>query len=144
MAISRVADVVPEKMVVTVLDIRSGNDVNTLAKELYFPYQSPIEGQEYLAVKVQIDVVEADFNKVYYLYSDWHFSLRYAEGGSDIYPENYGRLLTKGYPPLSGTAWIYFLIRKDSRPLLYFQPNLSIAEGFGYRTSGAYFSLGNS
>ncbi len=47
----------------------------------------------------------------------------------------------EGYPPLAGEAWVFFLIRSGTQPVLYFHPNLIIHEQHGDRTGGAFFSL---
>jgi hypothetical protein len=140
--IIRRTDLNGEEMAATVLEVRRGDNANNLAKtELDWSYNTPIQGQEYIAIKVKLDVLEADPNAVFTIYTYWSLTLRYSDGGNDIWGIGFSERLAEGYPPLSGTGWVFFKIKKDSSPLLYFQPKLSVLETFGYRTSGAYFSL---
>ncbi len=142
--VTRVEEILKEKtLAVTVLEVRKGNDANKLAKSTldWLTYETPIEGQEYIAIKAKMEVLKAPANEVYTLYTYWHLTLRYEEDGDDIWPVDVTAIIAKGYPPIKGEAWIFFLIRKGSQPFLYFQPDLIIDEQHGYRTSGAYFDL---
>jgi hypothetical protein len=140
--IIRRKDLTGEEMAATVLEVRRGDNANNLAKtELYFCFDTPIQGQEYIAIKVKLDVLKADPNEVFTIYTTFSLTLRYSDGGNDIWGNDCFEKLAEGYPPFSGTGWVFFKIKKDSKPLLYFQPQLMSLEQFGYRTSGAYFSL---
>jgi len=132
-----------ETIALTLLDVLRGDEANQLAKSEVgrFTYQPPIEGQEYIATKLFFDVVDANPNKIFTIRPFWSLTLRYEEGGSDITSVESLKILGEGYPPISGEGWVFFLVRKDTQPLLYFQPNLIVFEQFGFRTSGAYFSL---
>jgi hypothetical protein len=71
----------------------------------------------------------------------WHVTLRYSDGGNDIWSVDPVDSVAEGYPPIEGTGWVFFLMKKDSTPYLYFQPQLIVMEQNGIRTSGVYFRL---
>jgi hypothetical protein len=127
----------------TLLEVKRGNSADQLARSelAWLTYQPLIENQEYLAVKVQLDLPGGDPNREYRLNTSFHMTLRYEESGSDIWSVEFSNTIAEGYPPLSGSSWVFFLIREGSQPMLYFQPHLIISENFGYRDSGAYFDL---
>ena len=132
-----------ESIALTLLDVLRGDEANQLAKSEVdmFSIRDPIEGQEYIAIKLFFDVVDANPNKIAMIVPFWALTLRYEKGGSDIWSVDAIKRLGEGYPPISGEGWVFFLIRKDTQPLLYFQPHLALSELLGFRTSGAYFSL---
>lgn len=142
MTIIRWREVYNDKMEMsaTVLEVRRGDSAYYLAKSQLYSCSAPVQRQEYIAIRVRIDVLEAEDPNVVAFYSDWNLTLRYSNGGNDIWPEEDNRKFAEGYPPFSGTGWVFFKIKIDSKPLLYFQPYLKFLGPF-YRTSGAYFSL---
>jgi hypothetical protein len=133
------------KMSATVLEVKRGNDAYhqaQLADKYNGLFYNPLlDGQEFLAIMIKADILEADPTTVFITYEYWHFTLRYSQDGNDIWSEDVLEKIAEGYPPLSGTFWRIFRIKQDTQPYLYFQPNLLINEDYGYRTSGAYFSL---
>jgi hypothetical protein len=131
-------------MSASVIDVKRGDEADQLARtNLGWPtYTQPIEGQEYIAVKIQLDQLDGDPNETYSIYPYWNLTLRFEEDGEDTWSENgYDTFSKDSYPPLSWSGWVFWLIKKGSTPLLYFQPDLIISEQFGYRTSGAYLLL---
>jgi len=133
----------PYQMSTTVLEVRKGEEAARLARsQLYsLTFSEPIEGQEYIAVRVKLEVKSGPSNEVYSLYPYWHLTLRYEPSGTDIWSQDVIDMWDKGYPPLGGEGWVFFLARTGSEPLLYFQPNLIVNEQLGYRTLGAFFTL---
>jgi hypothetical protein len=131
-----------DELNVTVLDVLRGSPAYELAKSEMgrFFFIEPIAGQEYIAINVRLAVSKANPNEIYSLYPYWHLTLRYEDGGTDTWSQNATELL-EGYPPLAAPFWIYFLVRENSSPVLYFQPNLIVEEQIGSRTSGAYLSI---
>jgi hypothetical protein len=75
------------------------------------------------------------------IYTFWHVTIRNSDGRNDIWSEDFSNSIAEGYPPIEGTGWIFFLIKKDSALYLYFQPDLITSDQIGIRTSGAYFKL---
>lgn len=105
-------------------------------------YWPPIEGQEFLAIRIRIEVLEAPKEEVFLVYPYWHLTLRYESGGNDTWGIHMpSEKWAEGYAPIEGGGWYFFVVRQGSDPLLYFQPMLMIHEQVGYRTSGAYFDL---
>lgn len=129
-----------DQMNVTVLEVIRGSVAYELATSELFMPSVPIVGQEYIAVRVRLEVSKADPNEVFPLYPYWHLTLRFEESGNDVWSENFIDLI-EGYPPLVGEFLLFYLVRTDSSPLLYFHPNLIIDEQFGQRTSGSYLSV---
>lgn len=127
----------------TVLDAVYGDEANKL--EQTSPDHSmfsarPSADQEYVAVKVKLTLDAEDKYQKTTLLPLFQLALRYSQSGSDTMSKD----LTpwaEGYPPLEGEGWVFFLIKKGSSPLLYFQANLAAAEQFGYRTQGVYFAI---
>lgn len=128
------------------LEVKSGKEANDLAQtELgWLTYVTPIEGQEYLAVRVKLNHIwYKDNNKVETIYSSWSLTLRYKDQGDDIWSVDLIDKITEGYPPIKGESWVFFLIRTGTKPYLYFQPDLMISEQTGNRISGVYYQLDN-
>lgn len=135
---------------VTLLEVVRGDEAVEVVKSEancgYFGIQSDystcrlIEGQEYLGVKVLYEFISGDMNIKQIMYPYWSFTLRYEDAGQDVWSMD-DPLWAEGYLPLSKEGWIFFKIRRDSQPFLYFQPLLMINEQFGARTQGGYFSL---
>lgn len=130
-------------MNLTLTDLAIGEEANTLAKShLGWSYKQPIEDQEYLAIYVKIKFTdEKNSNETTTLYSYFSLTLRYDNNGSDIWSEDFVKKLGEGYPPIEGEGWVFYLIRKGSKPMLYFQPNLISLETIGVRNVGVYFKL---
>lgn len=74
-------------MNVTVLEVVRGEPAKNLARSALFPYSEPIAGQEYLAVRVQLNVLQADPNQIFTLYPYFSLTLRYEDGGTDTWSE---------------------------------------------------------
>jgi hypothetical protein len=139
------------RMSLTLLDLVRGKDASVLVRTEgdcgYFgagSQYSPcylLEKQELIVVKVRIDWFGGDKNKENTLYPYWSLTLRYENGGSDIWSMDPVLIWDKGYIPLKGEGWVFFKIREGSQPRLYFQPMLMVGEGFGFRTQGGYFML---
>jgi hypothetical protein len=127
----------------TLTDLAVGEEANALAKSHFgWSYNEPIDDQEILAVYVKFQLSdENNPNEDTIISPYWHLTLRYENGGRDIWSENVAEWFDEGYPPLEGEGWIYYRIRKDSKPMLYFQPNLIILEPLGVTNVGAYFKL---
>lgn len=128
------------------LEVKSGKEANDLAQtELgWLTYVKPIEGQEYLAVRVKLNLIwYKDNNEVETIYPSWSLTLRYKDQGDDIWSVDLIDKIAEGYPPLEGESWVFFLIRADTKPYLYFQPHLMISEQTGNRISGVYYHLDN-
>lgn len=126
------------------LEVKFGDDAKQQAKQNlnWVTYQEPIENQEYFAIRGKLYLLwSGDNNQVEVIYPYFHFTLRYEEGGKDIWCMDYTDKVAEGYPPIEGEFWIYFLIRSGTEPYLYFQPNLIASEHLGIRTFGAYFRL---
>ena len=131
------------EMTAELLDVKRGEDGNELAKEElgWIYYEAPLEGQEYLCVKVRIEFLKtAEENEVEAIYPFWNFTLRYSETGSDIWGQTTD-LWAEGYVPIEAEGWILFLVKEGTEPLLYFHPQLMVTETRGVRTGGAFFSL---
>jgi hypothetical protein len=130
-------------METTLLDVRRGSEANELAvAEYFFFYEEPKEGQEYLAVKINFKWIKnIDEYEIEKLFPHGHLSLRYDEGGKDYWAEPPFIMWAEGYVPLEAEGWIFYLIRENSKPLLYFQPLLLIMKQEQERNSGVYFSL---
>lgn len=131
------------KFNVTLLDVQRGEAGKQVAQQNmeWYSYQEPIEGQEYLAVLVRIDYLETDTpNEVQSTNPYFHLTLRYSFDGDDIWASDMSKLV-EGYVPYSFESWVYFLIRKDTQPMLYFQPYLMVAEQYDFRTDGGFFNL---
>lgn len=130
-------------METTVLEVMRGEQANQLAQSAldWYDYDVPIEGQEYIAIKIRFLAEPTNVNQVESVYAYWSYTLRYEADGTDIYLVDSLQMLAEGYPPLTGEDWIFFLIRKDSKPFLYFQPLLVLSETVGIRSYGAYFDL---
>lgn len=131
------------EMETTVLEVMRGEQANQLAQATlhWYEYSVPIEGQEYIAIKIRFLAEPKNVNEVEKVFASFNYTLRYEADGSDIYLVDMTQLLAEGYPPLSGEDWLFFLIRKDSKPFLYFQPLLAQSETVGIRSYGAYFDL---
>lgn len=132
-------------MSLTLIDVQRGEAANQLARQNLdvYDYKDPIADQEYLGVNIRIEYLESldRQNEVLSLYPYWHLTLRYSPEGNDIWSSGFSDNLVEGYLPLSKECWVFFLIRKDTMPLLYFQPNLMASEPYGYRTEGVFFNL---
>jgi hypothetical protein len=98
------------RMVATLLEVYQGDEADALAKQEldWLSYQNPIEGQEYVAVRVNLVVVRGPTTEVVSLYSYWHFTLRYSETGNDIWSVDFTNMIQEGYPPLGGETWVFF------------------------------------
>gem|GEM_PF-6611418 len=128
----------------TLLDVQRGDAAKQLAQQYmsWFQYVEPIEGQEYLAIYIRMELLETQNpNEVQIIYPAWHLTLRYSPEDHDIWAYNIYNILAEGYVPISGEEWVFYLIRKNTKPSLYFQPFLQIDERFGFRTQGAFFKL---
>lgn len=130
------------KVSVTLLEIRRGDPANEIAESLAYSgtYEDPIEGQERIALRVKLAVLEAPPHEVFHLYASSHLTLRYEPEGRDIFVERITRKWAEGYPPLEEEGWITFLIREGTDPLLYFQPDL-INTPDSHRSQGAFFQV---
>jgi hypothetical protein len=128
----------------TLLDVKYGDDAYKLAKRNLdsLGFKEPIDNQEYLAVFGELNFLRYENNtEVKSLYPYWNLTLRYENEGPDIWSENYFEKYAEGYPPIQGSGWVFFLIKKDTKPFLYFQPLLMVEEQYGMRSSGAYYQL---
>jgi len=105
-----------------------------------YMYEELISEQEYIAIRVHLQVESADPNQVFSLYPAFSLTLRFDDAGGDIWTENLVSLM-EGYPPLGGQFWMYYIVRIGSTPKLYFQPQLMVEEQIGIRTTGAYLNL---
>lgn len=130
------------EIALTVLEVLRGAEAEQLAAESLAAdvYASPTDEAEYLAVKVVIDIKDASNPDDLPLYPHWHVVLREEDAGEDIAVINWREEVTKAAPPYSAETWLFFIVRKDSQPLLYFQP-YKIYSSEELRNSGAYFSL---
>ena len=129
---------------VTPLEIKLGEEARVLAKsELGWPdYQEPIEGQEYLAIYVKYLVTsEQDEFAVMSIYPCWDFFLRYEDGGSEIECVDIIQKFGESYPPVEEEGWIFFHIKKGSKPFLYFQPQVYLIDAYLSTNIGVYFQL---
>jgi len=106
----------------------------------WIEYEAPIESQEYMALRVSLRI-EGPETEILYIWPYISLTLRYEDSGKDLWSESTRAFRKEGYSPLEGEGWIFFLIRQDSYPLLYFQPWLITGEVLGYRTEGVYFGL---
>ena len=134
----------PAVMELELKDMKREEEAKKLAKKYldWGTYIEPANDQEYLCVYVRIKIVETDhMNETETIYPYWSLTLRYTNAGNDVWSSNPIAKFGEGYPPLEGEGWVFFLIRKNSEPFLYFQPYLMMSEQVGYRKSGAYFDL---
>ena len=127
----------------TLLEAVRGEEADDLARSQLrrYSYQEPIRGQEYMAVKVRLEVLEYEDPNVQILYPHWHLTLRHSESGGDIWSVDPLVKWQEGYVPLRGEGWVFFLVKEDSHPHLYVHPYLLITEQLGIRTGGVFFSL---
>ena len=127
------------------LEVKTGEDAKQLAKKnknWYSSFTEPIQGQEYLAVRVHLKRLWYEDNTaVDTIYPYFSLTLRYGENGDDTWSTDPTTKVAEGYPPIEGEGWTFFLIKSGTKPLLYFQPNLISSERIGIRTEGAYFTL---
>jgi hypothetical protein len=131
----------------TLLEFVRDAEAEKLAQSLsacgMFPCEPLSADEEFLGVKVRLEVIDGDINKKYTIYPYWSLTLRYDEAGKDtwsVYPfQDWGA----GYIPVAGEGWVFYKIRKGSQPLLYFHPHLIVTEQIGIRTEGGYYSLTN-
>lgn len=134
-----------EELMFTLLEVKTGDEAKTQAKKtIKWPnYKDPIPGQEYVAVKGHMKLLWLeDNNTVTYINPGWSLTLRYNDQSDDIWAENISdRAGPEGYPPIEGDFWLFFLIKQDTRPRLYFQTELLVSEEHGYRNIGVYFDL---
>lgn len=126
----------------TLLEILRGANADKKAREImsWLEYETPIESQEYIALRVSLRI-EGPENEVLNIWPYVSLTLRYEDSGKDLWSEPTRSFRKKGYSPLEDEGWIFFLIRQDSYPMLYFQPWLMTNEVLGYRTEGVYFGL---
>lgn len=125
-----------------VIETLRGQEANGIAKStLGWIYSTPRDDQEYLGIKVHIKFQPDDPNEENSIYPYWHFTLRYQPLGPDTWSEDGVAKFAEGYMEIEGEGWIFFLIRKDSDPLLYFQPFLMMYEQYGIRDTGVFFSI---
>lgn len=132
----------------TLNQMEVGEKALALAKEngIYSQYTPLLDGQEYLAVNVILEQTFAENeNKEQPLYPYWNLTLRYEDGGDDIWSEDPISTYTYGYVPFKWEGWVFFRIREGSKPLLYFYPNyyiISQTDNFPeMKDFGAYFSF---
>lgn len=130
-----------QEMNATVLEVVRGSAAYALAETELYSADEPIASQEYLAIRIRYAVTEADPYIPFNTFISLHFSLRYEESGTNVIPEVTQTDYIEGYPPLERQYWLIFLIRANSSPVLYFQPQLLAEEVFGYRNTGAYFAI---
>jgi hypothetical protein len=129
------------------LQVVRGEDARLLAKEKtnwFYSFTEPIEGQEYIAVKGKMAYLQdIDQNSVYEIDAFWSLTLRYQLNGFDTWDANSytSDPWDKGYLPIEGEGWIFYLIQKGSIPVLFFEPDLMIFEQHGERSAGVYFQL---
>src|SRR6266508_2574792 len=98
------------------LEAKRGQDAKAEAQRRLnqFAYQDPISGQEYVAIRGFLRMLSyIDTNQVASLYPYWHLTLRYEDGGSDIWSVDPVYSIAEGYAPLEGEFWIFFLIREN-------------------------------
>jgi len=132
------------KMSMTLLEVQKGENAKIVAMNNipFFSYSNQVEGQEYIAIRVRLDLLEkkdGEFD-IESLSSYGDITLRYEEEGEDIWPFDLD-LWVEGYVPLSAEGWVFFAIKEGSQPLIYFHPRLMTTERLGMRTGGAFFSL---
>lgn len=128
----------------TLLDVKTGAEADQLAREIltWSWYETPIEGQEYLAIYGRLNYVRyRDNYEVQTVYPYFNLTLRYSDEGSDTWAKNVVSIWAEGYPPIEGEGWAFYLIRQGSSPFLYFQPYLISSEQAGLRSCGVYFRL---
>ncbi len=128
----------------TLIDVKIGDEAKLLAQQNldWINYEEPIDEQEYLAVYVRLKLLNSKENlEVETIYPFWDLTLRYSEGGDDIWSVYPAETLNQGYPPIEGEGWVFYLIREGQIPHLYFQPDLMVGEQLGVRLHGAYFNL---
>ena len=128
------------QMSVTVLEVYRGAEADRLFKSQSTWYKAPIAGQEYVAVRVRLEMFNGSPNKVFKIIPYTDLTIRYEPSGADIWLTNID-IGNEGYLPLREDFWIFYLIREGSEPLLYFQPKLAAYEQLGHRTSGAFLAL---
>ncbi len=108
----------------------------------WLTFKEPIEGQEYIAIRIKLELPNyLDPDAVVTIDPYWHLTLRREEDSSDIWSVDAGAEWAEGYPPIEGTGWVFFLVRKETEYSLYFHPFLMITEQIGIRTGGAFFYL---
>jgi len=132
--------VAPLEMYVELLDAASGEAASQLAAEnLSYPGEL-LEGQEYVAVKVHIEIVRGleGEDMVTALYGEFHMALRRSPEGTNIGATASGGPWAEGYLPLKGERWLFFKVRADTQYYLYASPYLAVT---GDTTGGAYFTL---
>jgi hypothetical protein len=130
-------------MSLSVMEIKRGAEANQLAKTNleWWMYEQPIENQEYLAAKIELDQLDGDPNEISQIFPYWSVTVRYQEGGDDTWAVNlYSSVSKDSYPPLTWSGWLFWLIREGTDPYIYFQPNLLLYDmkGLGSKNSGAY------
>ena len=132
----------PADMTVTVLEVRRGKEGAAVARRLEpYLYRAPVDKQEYLAVKLKLQWLTGNPNKKIYTVSIGDFALRYEDDDSVLWPEGLNKIID-GYVPVENEAWLAYLIREGSQPVLYAQPDLDLSRSYGIKSNpGLYFSL---
>ena len=130
------------EIALAVLEVLRGADAEQFAAESLDAESLPplADGAEYLTVKVIFDIKHAPASDTLPLYPHWHVVLREENAGEDIAIVNWRDMAMEAVPPYSAETWLFFIVHKDSQPLLYFQP-YRIYSSEEFRNSGAYFSL---
>lgn len=134
-------------MTATLLEFIRDAEAEKLAQSLsacgMFPCKPLSADEEFLGVKVRLEIIDGDINEKYPIYPYWSLTLRYDEAGKDTWSVNPFQDWGEGYIPVAGEGWVFYRIRKASQPLLYFHPFLIVTEQLGVRTKGGYYSLTN-
>ena len=77
-----------EVMECSLLEVKQGAEADELAHQYldWSSYKVPIEGQEYLAIRVHLKLITSGDNySKETIYQNWNLTLRYSEGGSDTW-----------------------------------------------------------
>lgn len=98
-------------MTATLLDVVRGEEANNLARSEidWVWYEAPINGQEYLGVKVKLVYLRNDHPNQVEKINPWrHLTLRYSEDGNDIAAHEFTDVWTEGYVPIEAEGWVFF------------------------------------
>lgn len=128
----------------TLLEVATGKQARDLARsKISWPYyEEPIQGQQYLAARLRLEVSTViDPDEVMVIYPYHHFTLRRSPDSQDVWSADFVEKWAEAYPPMEGTGWVFFLAREDVPYLLYFHPFLVVTETLGIREGGAFFGL---
>ena len=130
------------KYSLTLIDVQRDEAAKQLAQQFlsWYYYDEPIEGQEYIAIYVRMDYLETTRpNEVDNINPQLHLTLRYSlTDTTTVFSQDFVQHLAEGYVPLSGEGWVFYLVRKDTQPFLYFMPWNAMEETYN---QGAFFNL---